>query len=150
MGSGLYAASKGIAMSDLITTVTPEKRVEEWKVEEQVEDKKVMWRVEERRAVGVEERRVVEVEQRRAVEVEEEDETTKVSEVSQPSPPTPVRQDTKVEDRLTHFQIQPCLGSGLIMFSLCLHLEPSSSCSSSSCSSSSCCSSSCSSYSCVD
>ncbi|XP_046879385.1 band 4.1-like protein 3 isoform X2 [Hypomesus transpacificus] len=97
MGSGLYAASKGIAMSDLITTVTPEKRVEEWKVEEQVEDKKVMWRVEERRAVGVEERRVVEVEQRRAVEVEEEDETTKVSEVSQPSPPTPVRQDTKTE-----------------------------------------------------
>ncbi|XP_062336220.1 band 4.1-like protein 3a isoform X7 [Osmerus eperlanus] len=95
MGSGLYAASKGIAMSDLITTVTPEKRVEEWKAEERVEDKKVVRRVEERRAVEVEERRVVEVEQRRAVE--EEDETTKVSEVSQPSPPTPVRQDTKTE-----------------------------------------------------
>jgi len=29
MGSGLYGASKAIAVSDLITTVTPERRVEE-------------------------------------------------------------------------------------------------------------------------
>lgn len=29
MGSGLYGASKAIAISDLITTVTPEKRMEE-------------------------------------------------------------------------------------------------------------------------
>lgn len=29
MGSGLYGASKGIAVSDLITTITPERRTEE-------------------------------------------------------------------------------------------------------------------------
>lgn len=31
MGSGLYAASKAIAFSDLITTVTPERRTDERK-----------------------------------------------------------------------------------------------------------------------
>uniref|UniRef100_A0A8C7GGK4 Erythrocyte membrane protein band 4.1-like 3a n=1 Tax=Oncorhynchus kisutch TaxID=8019 RepID=A0A8C7GGK4_ONCKI len=39
MGSDLYGRAKGIAMSDLITTVTPEKRVEERKAEEEVEVK---------------------------------------------------------------------------------------------------------------
>ncbi|XP_030623232.1 band 4.1-like protein 3a [Chanos chanos] len=65
MGTALYGAAKGIAMSDLITTVTPEKKAEEKKAEEGV--------------------------------VEEEDETTKATEVSQPSPPTPVRQDTRTD-----------------------------------------------------
>uniref|UniRef100_A0A8B9K9D7 Erythrocyte membrane protein band 4.1-like 3a n=1 Tax=Astyanax mexicanus TaxID=7994 RepID=A0A8B9K9D7_ASTMX len=73
MGTALYGAAKGIAMSDLITTVTPEKKVEENKAEEGV--------------VLVE----------NVVVVEEEDETTKATEVSQPSPPTPVRQDTRTD-----------------------------------------------------
>ncbi|KAM6953740.1 band 4.1-like protein 3a [Aplochiton taeniatus] len=38
IGSGLYGAAKGIAVSDLITTVTPEKRVEESRVEEEEEE----------------------------------------------------------------------------------------------------------------
>uniref|UniRef100_A0A8C8K4A6 FERM domain-containing protein n=1 Tax=Oncorhynchus tshawytscha TaxID=74940 RepID=A0A8C8K4A6_ONCTS len=37
MGSDLYGRAKGIAVSDLITTVTPEKKVEERKAEEEVE-----------------------------------------------------------------------------------------------------------------
>uniref|UniRef100_A0A3P8YUW5 FERM domain-containing protein n=1 Tax=Esox lucius TaxID=8010 RepID=A0A3P8YUW5_ESOLU len=39
MGSDLYGRAKGIAMSDLITTVTPEKKVEERKAEEEVDVK---------------------------------------------------------------------------------------------------------------
>lgn len=69
MGSDLYGRAKGIAMSDLITTVTPEKKVEERKAEEEVEVE---------------------------VQVEEEDETTKATEMSQPSPTSPIRHDTKV------------------------------------------------------
>uniref|UniRef100_A0AAR2IYP3 FERM domain-containing protein n=1 Tax=Pygocentrus nattereri TaxID=42514 RepID=A0AAR2IYP3_PYGNA len=60
MGTALYGAAKGIAMSDLITTVTPEKKAEEKKAEEAL--------------VLVE----------NVVVVEEEDETTRVTEVSQP------------------------------------------------------------------
>ncbi|XP_066538314.1 band 4.1-like protein 3a isoform X2 [Hoplias malabaricus] len=71
MGTALYGAARGIAMSDLITTVTPEKKAEEKKAEEGI--------------VLVE----------NVVVVEEEDEVTKATEVSQPSPPTPVRQDTR-------------------------------------------------------
>uniref|UniRef100_A0A3B4EIA9 FERM domain-containing protein n=1 Tax=Pygocentrus nattereri TaxID=42514 RepID=A0A3B4EIA9_PYGNA len=73
MGTALYGAAKGIAMSDLITTVTPEKKAEEKKAEEAL--------------VLVE----------NVVVVEEEDETTRVTEVSQPSPPTPVQQDTRTD-----------------------------------------------------
>lgn len=72
MGTALYGAAKGIAMSDLITTITPEKKAEEKKSEEE------------------------EVLLLENIVVEEEDETTKATEVSQPSPPTPVRQDTRV------------------------------------------------------
>ncbi|XP_062847324.1 band 4.1-like protein 3a isoform X10 [Trichomycterus rosablanca] len=72
MGTALYGAAKGIAVSDLITTVTPEKKTEEKKSEEEV--------------VLVEN-----------IVVEEEDETTKVTEVSQPSPMTPVHQDTRTD-----------------------------------------------------
>ncbi|XP_053539424.1 band 4.1-like protein 3a isoform X10 [Ictalurus punctatus] len=74
MGTALYGAAKGIAMSDLITTITPEKKAEEKRSEEEEE--------------------VVMVEN---VFVEEEDETTKATELSQPSPPTPVRQDTRTD-----------------------------------------------------
>ncbi|XP_034145108.1 band 4.1-like protein 3a isoform X3 [Esox lucius] len=74
MGSDLYGRAKGIAMSDLITTVTPEKKVEERKAEEEVDVK-------------------VQVQ----VEAEDEDDTTRVTEVSQPSPTSPIRHDTKTE-----------------------------------------------------
>ncbi|XP_078138472.1 protein 4.1-like [Centroberyx gerrardi] len=85
MGTGLYGASKAIAVSDLITTITPEKRAEE-KRAEQAEEVLVMEEVEERR-VGEEEE----------VQQEEEEESTRATEISQPSPPTPQRQDTKTE-----------------------------------------------------
>ncbi|KAL1006404.1 hypothetical protein UPYG_G00071950 [Umbra pygmaea] len=70
MGSDLYGRAKGIAMSDLITTVTPEKKVEERKAEEEV---------------------------RVQVQVDAEDDTTKATEISQQSPTSPVRHDTKTE-----------------------------------------------------
>ncbi|XP_067234788.1 band 4.1-like protein 3a isoform X6 [Chanodichthys erythropterus] len=72
MGTALYGTAKGIAMSDLITTVTPEKKVEETREEERVLVESV-------------------------VVLEEEDETTKATEVSLPSPPTPARQDTRTD-----------------------------------------------------
>ncbi|XP_060725724.1 band 4.1-like protein 3a isoform X11 [Tachysurus vachellii] len=71
MGTALYGAAKGIAMSDLITTITPEKKAEEKRSEED---------------------EVVLVEN---MVVEEEDETTKATEVSQPSPLSPVQLDTR-------------------------------------------------------
>ncbi|CAB1349728.1 unnamed protein product [Coregonus sp. 'balchen'] len=74
MGSDLYGRAKGIAVSDLITTVTPEKKVEERRAEEEVE-----------------------VEVQVEVELEEEDETTIATEISQPSPTSPIRHDTKTE-----------------------------------------------------
>ncbi|XP_039646249.1 band 4.1-like protein 3a isoform X5 [Perca fluviatilis] len=72
MGSGLYGASKAIAISDLITTVTPERMVDE------------------RRAEQVEE---VKQEEERMEEDKEEE--TRETEISQQSPPTPQKQDTK-------------------------------------------------------
>ncbi|XP_059391496.1 band 4.1-like protein 3 isoform X13 [Carassius carassius] len=77
MGTALYGTAKGIAMSDLITTVTPEKRVEETREEER----------EKTRPVLVES----------VVVLEEEDETTKATEPSLPSPLTPARQDTRTD-----------------------------------------------------
>ncbi|KAL1248176.1 hypothetical protein QQF64_021494 [Cirrhinus molitorella] len=77
MGTALYGTAKGIAMSDLITTITPEKKVEETREEER----------EETRPVLVES----------VVVLEEEDETTKATEPSIPSPPTPARQDTRTD-----------------------------------------------------
>lgn len=77
MGTALYGAAKGIAMSDLITTITPEKKAEDKKSEEE---------------------EVVLIEN---IVVEEEDETTKATEVSLPSPPTPVHPDTRVWCLLT-------------------------------------------------
>ncbi|XP_058621387.1 band 4.1-like protein 3a isoform X9 [Onychostoma macrolepis] len=77
MGTALYGAAKGIAMSDLITTVTPEKKVEETREEEREETQPVL--VE---SVSV---------------LEEEDESTKATEPSLPSPLTPARQDTRTD-----------------------------------------------------
>ncbi|XP_051970985.1 band 4.1-like protein 3a isoform X1 [Xyrauchen texanus] len=74
MGTALYGTAKGIAMSDLITTVTPEKKAEET--------------CEEERSV---------LRQESVVVLEEEDETTKATEVSLPSPQTPALQDTRTD-----------------------------------------------------
>ncbi|XP_038567025.1 protein 4.1-like isoform X7 [Micropterus salmoides] len=87
MGTGLYGASKAIAVSDLITTVTPERRTEERK-SEQVEEVLVM--EEEVQRVEVDKEEVQQQD-------EEEEEQTRVTEISQQSPPTPQRQDTKTE-----------------------------------------------------
>ncbi|XP_061568977.1 band 4.1-like protein 3a isoform X6 [Cololabis saira] len=80
MGSGLYlgGASKGIAVSDLITTVTPERRMDE-KREEQVEVVQQAYQEEEE------------------VLPMEEEEELKATDVSQQSPPTLQKQDTKTE-----------------------------------------------------
>ncbi|XP_041670604.1 band 4.1-like protein 3 [Cheilinus undulatus] len=75
MGTGLYGASKAIAVSDLITSVTPERRTEERTVE-QVEEVLVV---------------------QEKIEEEEEEEQTRATEVSQQSPPTPQKQETKTE-----------------------------------------------------
>ncbi|XP_031696744.1 band 4.1-like protein 3 isoform X3 [Anarrhichthys ocellatus] len=75
MGAGLYGASKFIAVSDLITTITPERTMEERRVE------------------TVEEVLVVEEE----VQQEEEEEETRATEISPESPPTPQKQETKME-----------------------------------------------------
>ncbi|TKS87287.1 Band 4.1-like protein 3 4.1B [Collichthys lucidus] len=73
MGTGLYGASKAIAVSDLITRVTPERRAEETRTE-QVEEVLVMEEKEE---------------------VQQEEEETRETELSQQSPPTPQKLDTK-------------------------------------------------------
>ncbi|XP_077952629.1 band 4.1-like protein 3 isoform X39 [Gasterosteus aculeatus] len=70
MGVGLYGASKAIAVSNLITTVTSDRMMDE------------------RRSKKVEEVLVVE---------EEEEESTRETELSQQSPPTPQKQETKTE-----------------------------------------------------
>ncbi|XDV48192.1 hypothetical protein PO909_017648 [Leuciscus waleckii] len=72
MGTALYGTAKGMAMSDLITTVTPEKKAEETREEE---------------CVCVES----------VVVLEEEDETTKNTDLSLPSPQTPARLDTRTD-----------------------------------------------------
>ncbi|TMS01190.1 Band 4.1-like protein 3 [Larimichthys crocea] len=75
MGTGLYGASKAIAVSDLITMVTPERRAEETRTE-QVEEVLVMEEKEE---------------------VQQEEEETRETELSQQSPTTPQKLDTKTE-----------------------------------------------------
>lgn len=89
MGTGLYGASKAIAVSDLITSVTPERRTEERTVE-QVEEVLV---VQEKIQVKEEEQD----QEEQLLQEEEEEEQTKATEVSQQSPPTPQKQETKTE-----------------------------------------------------
>ncbi|XP_034721230.1 band 4.1-like protein 3 isoform X2 [Etheostoma cragini] len=74
MGSGLYGASKAIAISNLIPTVTPERMMDERKAE-----------------------KVEEVQQEEERKEEDEEEETRETEMSQQSPPTPQKQDTKTE-----------------------------------------------------
>nr|XP_055038193.1 band 4.1-like protein 3a isoform X11 [Misgurnus anguillicaudatus] len=74
MGTALYGTAKGVAVSDLITTVTPERKT--------TEDEEERDRVMLVDSVAL---------------LEEEDESTKVTEVSQPSPLSPVRQDTRTD-----------------------------------------------------
>ncbi|KAM6908023.1 band 4.1-like protein 3a [Lycodopsis pacificus] len=71
MGAGLYGASKFIAVSDLITTITPERTMEERRVET---DEEVL-----------------------VVEEEVQQEETRATEISPESPPTPQKQETKTE-----------------------------------------------------
>nr|XP_046227107.1 band 4.1-like protein 3a isoform X2 [Scatophagus argus] len=90
MGAGLYGASKFIAVSDLITTVTPERRTEERRAE-QVEEVLVL---EEEVQQRVE---VDEEEMQKDEEEQEEKEGTRETVVSQQSPLTPQKQDTKTD-----------------------------------------------------
>ncbi|XP_031439399.1 band 4.1-like protein 3a isoform X2 [Clupea harengus] len=95
MGTALYGTAKGFAVSDLITTVTPEKKAEEKTAEEAaaasfptpspVTPITPITPVPLHAAIGV-----VDV-------LEEEDETTRGTEFSQASPLTPIRQDTKTD-----------------------------------------------------
>uniref|UniRef100_A0A1A8GW48 Erythrocyte membrane protein band 4.1-like 3 n=1 Tax=Nothobranchius korthausae TaxID=1143690 RepID=A0A1A8GW48_9TELE len=79
MGSGLYGASKAIAVNELIAILTPERKMEE-KSQEPVEA-----------ALMVEEE--VQLNQ----QLEEVEDEMKTTEISQQSPPTPQKQDTKTE-----------------------------------------------------
>ncbi|XP_041816975.1 band 4.1-like protein 3a [Chelmon rostratus] len=87
MGTGLYGASKAIAVSDLITTVTPERRMEE-RTAEQVEDVLVL---------GEEVQERMEVHKEELQQNEEEEEKEETRETSQQSPLTPQKHDTKTE-----------------------------------------------------
>ncbi|XP_074484414.1 protein 4.1-like isoform X9 [Sebastes fasciatus] len=91
MGAGLYGASKAIAVSDLITTVTPERTMEERSAEQVEEVLVVEEEVQERMEVDEEEL------QQQEEEEEEEEEETRATDISQQSPPTPQKQDTKTE-----------------------------------------------------
>ncbi|XP_070784371.1 band 4.1-like protein 3a [Enoplosus armatus] len=88
MGTGLYGASKAIAVSDLITTVTPERRTEERRAEQADEVLVVEEEMQERMGVNKEEVQLQD---------EEDEEETRATEISQQSPPTPQKQDTKTE-----------------------------------------------------
>ncbi|XP_035854065.1 band 4.1-like protein 3 isoform X2 [Sander lucioperca] len=83
MGSGLYGASRAIAISDLITTVTPERTMDERRAE-QVEE------------VQQQKERMEEDKEEERMEKDKEEETRE-TEISQQSPPTPQKQDTKTE-----------------------------------------------------
>ncbi|KAF7654088.1 hypothetical protein LDENG_00074840 [Lucifuga dentata] len=88
MGTGLYGASKAIAVSDLITMVTPEKQMEE-KQEEQAEEEVLVLEEEEE----VQEK----VEGNKEDMQQKEQQSTRATEISQPSPPSPQKHDTKTE-----------------------------------------------------
>ncbi|XP_047205567.1 band 4.1-like protein 3a isoform X3 [Girardinichthys multiradiatus] len=79
MGSGLYGASKAIAISDHITTVTPERRMED------------------RREEPAEEVLLLLLEEETREEQQPTEKDMRATEVSPESPPTPQKQDTKTE-----------------------------------------------------
>ncbi|XP_067342415.1 protein 4.1-like isoform X3 [Channa argus] len=82
IGSGLYAASKSIAVSDLIITVMPETKGQD-RTGDHVEVKQ--------------EEVVVEVMEEDTEEVQQEKDEIKPTDVSEQSPLTPQKQDTKTE-----------------------------------------------------
>nr|AAI58198.1 Zgc:92004 protein [Danio rerio] len=98
MGTALYGAAKGIAMSDLITTVTPEKKVEE---EPQPQkhthaDKQMQPQTETETETDTHtQTQTVLVEN--VMILEDDDETTRATELSLPSPATPARLDTRTD-----------------------------------------------------
>ncbi|XP_039982855.1 band 4.1-like protein 3a isoform X2 [Xiphias gladius] len=94
IGSGLYAGSKTIAVSDLITTVTPERRTEERREQK---DEEVLVVEEEMQEVMEVDKEELKQQQEEEEEEEDEEEKTRVTEISQQSPPTPQKQDTKTE-----------------------------------------------------
>ncbi|XP_067434272.1 band 4.1-like protein 3a isoform X2 [Thunnus thynnus] len=88
MGTGLYGASKAIAVSDLITTVTPERRTEERRSEQVEEVLVVEEEVQERMEGDNEEKETQQQEE------EDEEEETRGTDIS---PPTPQKHETKTE-----------------------------------------------------
>ncbi|XP_042255621.1 band 4.1-like protein 3a isoform X1 [Thunnus maccoyii] len=88
MGTGLYGASKAIAVSDLITTVTPERRTEERR-SEQVEEVLVVEEEVQERMEGDNEEKETQQQQE-----EDEEEETRGTDIS---PPTPQKHETKTE-----------------------------------------------------
>ncbi|KAM6971545.1 band 4.1-like protein 3 [Tautogolabrus adspersus] len=116
MGTGLYGASKAIAVSDLITSVTPERRTEERSAEQGTEtanhtrlirsdsDFDGVLVVQEQTEDKEEEQDEQEVQQL------EEEEETRAEELSQQSPPTPQKPETK-SDQDEDLKTQETLGS---------------------------------------
>ncbi|KAM3593114.1 uncharacterized protein V6R79_006469 [Siganus canaliculatus] len=95
MGTGLYGASKSIAISDVITRVTPERRMEE-RTTEPVEEV-VVFEEEVQQRVEVETKHVESVEEEEGEEEEEEEEEEETQEMFQQSPSTLQKLDTKTE-----------------------------------------------------
>ncbi|XP_047423794.1 protein 4.1-like isoform X3 [Mugil cephalus] len=91
MGLGLYGVTKTV--SDLIATVTPERRTEE-KREEPGKKQPIR---EEELVVEVEEEEQEEEEEENQNQEEDEEQETKAPAMSPPSPPTPPKQDTKTD-----------------------------------------------------
>ncbi|KAK2859739.1 hypothetical protein Q5P01_004359 [Channa striata] len=83
MGSGLYAGSKSIAVSDLITTAMSDRKGQD----------RTVGQVEEMQQEEV----VVEVVEEDIEEVQQDKGEIHVTDVSQQSPPSPQKQDTKTE-----------------------------------------------------
>ncbi|TRY96098.1 hypothetical protein DNTS_025485 [Danionella cerebrum] len=98
MGSALYGAAKGMAMSDLITTVTPEKHEKQHEEKKQEvkhhEEKK---HEEEKRDEEKPDDEVTQVVQVEQVLILEEEEKSRGTEVSIASPLTPAPLDTRTD-----------------------------------------------------
>ncbi|XP_061777788.1 band 4.1-like protein 3 isoform X8 [Nerophis ophidion] len=111
MGTGLYAVSKTITASDLITTVTPEKRMEEQMDEvtnqtrafrpvEEVQDSMEAEQEAEHEAEKEVDKEVDKEVAEQEVQQQDDEETTKVTEASQ-SPLTP----EQLDDNLKHTEL---------------------------------------------
>lgn len=85
MGTALYGTAKAPAVSDVITSVTPERKTPTAAAAAATGPDGDQDRVVLADSVAL---------------LEEEDESTRATEISLPSPPTPVRQDTRVQSAL--------------------------------------------------